>query len=170
MTIHWIQTQSDDVFATLDEIERAIAAGDTGAPPAGPPAIVDQDPYLTESLSIARASWSVDPNQIVTSSRPGLAGVINLFQRLVRRATWWYTLPQWLQASKFHGAVVRIIDVLLDRQRLLGIRIGQIESTNAPAHLFALEQQIQALRDEQRELRRRIQELEQTQSNNHAPR
>lgn len=162
MTIHWIQTQSDDVFDTLDAVERAVAAGETGTPPAGPPIATDQDPYLTESLAVAHGSWSVDPAQIVVSSRPGLAGAINRFQRLVRRATWWYTLPQWQQASGFHGAIVRIVDVLLDRQRLLGIRVGQLESANTPAHIFALEQQIQALRDEQRELRRRIAELEQT--------
>jgi hypothetical protein len=54
-----------------------------------------------------------------------------------------------------------VIDVLLDRQRLLGIRIADLERANLPAHVYALEQQIQALRSEQRELRQRIALLEQ---------
>jgi hypothetical protein len=160
MTIYWIQTQSDDVFAALEEVERALAEGATGQPPAFASAPADADPYLAENLAAAHATWAIDPHAIVTSTRKGLAGPINLFQRVARRLSWWQTLPQWQQASSFHGALVRLVDVLLDRQRLLGIRIGQLEAANLPAHMFALEQQIQALRDEQRELRRRIAELE----------
>jgi hypothetical protein len=125
-----------------------------------PGSSTEPDPYLTESLSVAHATWAIDQQAIVVSSRPGLAAAINAFQGLFRRLTWWHTLPQWQQATTFHGAIVRVIDVLLDRQRLLGIRIGQLESANTRAHIFALEQQIQALRDEQRELRRRVAELE----------
>jgi hypothetical protein len=169
MTIHWITTESDDVFAALEAVERAVTAGDHGVAPPAPAASgsnAEYDSYLAESLGAAHATWAIDQQAIVVSSRPGLAAAINAFQRLFRRLTWWHTLPQWQQATTFHGAVVRVIDVLLDRQRLLGIRIGQLESANTKAHIFALEQQIQALRDEQRELRRRIAELEQATEGN----
>jgi hypothetical protein len=161
MTIYWIKTESDDVFAALAAVEQALASDNVGQPlSTTAPAASDTDSYLTDNLAAARSAWAVDPHAIVVSSRPGLAPAINLFQQLVRRLTWWQTLPQWQQISSFHGALVRIIDVLLDRQRLLGVRVNQLESLNAPAHLFALEQQIQALRDEQRLLRRQIAELE----------
>ena len=161
MSIHWIQTTNDDVFDTLDAVERAVSTGNQGNPPSMAAAqSSDSDPYLVESLTLVHQTWAIDQQAIVMSNRPGLAAGINLFQRIVRRLTWWQSLPQWLQVNSFHGAVVRVIDVVLDRQRLHGIRIGQLESANTAAHLFALEQQIQALRDEQRELRRRLAALE----------
>lgn len=162
MPTYWIQTSSDDVFEALEAVEQALLSGDQGSAPVlpEPVAAVDTDPYLMENLGVAQAHWMVDQQAIVESQRPGVAPVINLFQRVVRRATWWQALPQWQQVSMFHGALVRIIDVILDRQRLLRIRVSQLESANLPAHIFALEQQIQSLRDEQRELRRRVAELE----------
>ncbi len=163
MTTYWIQTSSDDVFEVLAAVDQALQADQHGiAPTLQEPVVAGAaDPYLIDNLAIAHATWMVDSQAIVVSSRPGLGSAINAFQQIVRRVTWWQNLPQWQQVSSFHGALVRIIDVLLDRQRLLGIRIGQLESTNMPAHVFALEQQIQALRDEQRDLRRRVAELEQ---------
>jgi hypothetical protein len=161
MSIHWIKTQSDDVFEALEAIDQAITQQQQGdAPVVAAVVSSDTDPYLTESVAVAHANWAVDQRAIVMSSRPGFGSLINLFQRVVRRLTWWQQSPQWQQANTFHGAVVRVLDVLLDRQRLHHIRLGQLESANTAAHLFALEQQIQALRDEQRSLRKRIAELE----------
>jgi hypothetical protein len=163
MTIHWVSTSSDDVFEALAAVDQALMQGDPGQAPAAsmPAQSADQDPYLIEGVQALHGRWSIDQVAIVHSNRPGLARAINTFQQVVRKATWWYQLPQWNQVSSFHAAVVRVIDVLLDRQRLLGIRIAQLEQANTAAHIFALEQQIQALRDEQRMLRQRIAELEQ---------
>ncbi len=165
MSIHWIQTDSDDVFAALDAVDQAVTHGDQGSAPHIPVTLSnDSDPYLIESLAVVHQSWAIDQNVIIMSTRLGFAGIINLFQRIVRRLTWWQSMPQWLQVNSFHGALVRVVDVLLDRQRLHSIRIGQLESANTNAHIFALEQQIQALRDEQRELRKRLAELERAES------
>jgi hypothetical protein len=163
MATYWVHTTSDDVFEALSAVDQALQSGNQGSAPTSPEIAIagDADPYLTENVATAHTTWMVDSQAIVQSNRPGLGRAINLFQQIVRRATWWQTLPQWQQVSAFHGALVRVIDVLLDRQRLLGIRISQLESTNMPMHVFALEQQIQALRDEQRTLRRRVAELEQ---------
>jgi hypothetical protein len=163
MSIYWIQTESDDVFAALDAVEAALTQGKIGTPPPALPAPVGEaDPYLLESVASAHQTWAVDQSAIVMSSISGIGTLINRFQRVVRRATWWQQSPQWQQVNTFHAAVVRIIDVVLDRQRLHTIRLGQLESANTAAHIFALEQQIQALRDEQRLLRRRISQLEDT--------
>lgn len=162
MTIYWVKTDSTDALDALAAVEQALAQGDTGTPPATKQITTDDpDRYLTENIALAHATWPVDPHEIVNSNRLLLAHAINLFQRLVKKLTWWYALPQWQQVSQFHGAAVRVIDVLVERQRLLSIRLNALESTHLPMHVYALEQQIQALRSEQRELRRRVAELEQ---------
>ena len=160
MTIYWIKTESTQALDTLSAVEAALESGDRGRPPSQANPVEEQDAYLVENLAHAHERWSIDQQAIVVSQHPRLAAGINGFQYLLRRMAWWHTAPQWQQISAWNAAIVRIIDVLLDRQRLLGIRIANLERTNMAMHVYALEQQIQALRDEQRELRRRIAELE----------
>jgi hypothetical protein len=146
-------------------VEQALAAGDTGTPavaPAAqlpaPPDLTAGDAYLAENLAALRARWPLDPHQIVVSSRPGVGPAINGFQRLVRRATWWYTLPQWLQANQFHGAVVRLLDSLLNRQRQDRARLVELEAL--AGRVAILERRLDVSRIERAQLRRRIAELE----------
>jgi len=166
MTIYWVNVDTQDALTLMVAVERALETGDTGTPPppgvaASPAASVNPtDTYLHDNMAIARAVWSVDPHRIVLSSRPGLAAAINAFQRLVRRATWWYTLPQWLQISEFHGAVVRALDALIEKERRLDIRMRDIEQMRLQAHLFALQQQIAVLRARNAELESRVAALE----------
>ncbi len=166
MTIYWVNVDTQDALTLMAAVERALETGDTGTPPppgvaASPAASVNPtDTYLHNNMAIARAVWSVDPHRIVLSSRPGLAAAINAFQRLVRRATWWYTLPQWLQISEFHGAVVRALDALIEKERRLDMRVRDIEQMRLQAHLFALQQQIAVLRARNAELESRVAALE----------
>jgi hypothetical protein len=166
MTIYWVNVDTQDALTLMVAVERALETGDTGTPPppgvaASPAASVNPtDAYLHDNMAIARAVWSVDPHRIVLSSRPGLAAAINAFQRLVRRATWWYALPQWLQISEFHGAVVRTLDALIEKERRLDIRMRDIEQMRLQAHLFALQQQIAVLRARNAELESRVAALE----------
>ncbi|MGQ9547032.1 MAG: hypothetical protein ACUVWS_00245 [Roseiflexus sp.] len=166
MTIYWINVDTQDALDLMAAVERALETGDTGTPPppgvsTSPAAPVNPtDTYLHDNMAIARAIWSVDPHRIVQSSRPVLATAINAFQRLVRRATWWYILPQWLQISEFHGAVVRALDALTEKERQLDTRVRNIEQTRLQAHLFALQQQIAVLRARNAELESRIAALE----------
>ncbi len=166
MTIYWVNVDTQDALTLMVAVERALETGDTGTPPppgvaASPAASVNPtDTYLHDNMAIARAVWSVDPHRIVLSSRPGLAAAINAFQRLVRRATWWYTLPQWLQISEFHGAVVRALDALIEKERRLDMRVRDIEQMRLQAHLFALQQQIAVLRARNAELESRVAALE----------
>lgn len=166
MTVFWINTESDNALALMEAVAHVLEQGDAGAPP--PPGIANAparpidpgDAYLADNLAAARATWSVDPHRIVVSNRPGLAAAINAFQRLTRRATWWYALPQWLQISEFHGALLRALEALAEKERLLGIRVREVEQLRLPAHLFALQQQVATLRGERDRLEQRIAELE----------
>lgn len=166
MTIYWVNVDTQDALTLMAAVERALETGDTGTPP--PPGVSTSpatpvnptDAYLHDNMAIARAIWSVDPHRIVQSSRPVLATAINAFQRLIRRATWWYTLPQWLQISEFHGAVVRALDALIEKERRLDMRVRDIEQMRLQAHLFALQQQIAVLRTRNAELESRIAVLE----------
>jgi hypothetical protein len=166
MTIYWVNVDTQDALTLMAAVERALETGDTGTPPppgvaASPAASVNPtDTYLHDNMAIARAVWSVDPHRIVLSSRPGLAAAINAFQRLVRKATWWYALPQWSQISEFHGAVVRALDALIEKERMLDTRMRDIEQMRLQAHLFALQQQIAVLRARNAELESRLAALE----------
>jgi hypothetical protein len=166
MTITWVRTDNDNVFSALEAVERALATGDTGTPPTAEVVADLADPaagdaYLAENLALARATWPVDPHRIVESRRPGLGVAINAFQRLVRRATWWYALPQWQQISEFHAALVRIVDSLLEHQRQLRVRLTAVEAAYiSRARMQVVEEQISALLAEQQQLRHRIAELE----------
>jgi hypothetical protein len=168
MTVYWVRTENDSALSAMEAVERALREGDTGTPatPAHTPAAASAgsgdpavtDPYLTENMAALRTNWSVDPQRIVVSKRPGLAAAINGFQRLARRATWWYDAPQWQQISEFHASVVRVVDWLLAHQRQLSEQLanGGVIADRTQA----LEEEIYLLRMEQFALRNRIAELE----------
>jgi hypothetical protein len=161
MTVYWVATDSDDALEALAAVDHALATDTRGTPPAPPAAgatHVEVDSYLDENLAAAEATWAVDPHQIVVSNRPGLAAALNAFQRLFRRATWWYTLPQWLQINEHHAAVVRALSALANHDRQSRGRITALERELTRLH--AVERQAQVLRFEQAELRRRISSLE----------
>jgi hypothetical protein len=165
MAIHWTHTESESAADALAAVERALAGGAEEARPAGAmdPQLLDTvrgDPYLAANLVTLHETWAVDPHRIVLSSRPGLAAAINGFQRLVRRATWWFALPQWLQVNAFHGAIVRTIASLVKDRHRLEQQLADIAGGHVLARTALLEQQILALREEQRALRERIAELE----------
>ena len=107
-----------------------------------------------------RASWTVDPWRVVAGRAGALGRIFNLSQRVARRLTWWYTLPQWQQISEFNGAVVRSTDAVLARILRLAARIQELESAHSEPRLRAVEEQLRAARDDQQALLRRIAELE----------
>jgi hypothetical protein len=165
MTIHWAHTNSENAADALTAVEQALAGAT--APPTEPGAVdpqllalVRDDPYLAESLRALHAGWTVDPHAIVVSNRPGLSWAINRFQRLVRRATWWFALPQWLQISAFNGAVVRTSASLLKEQRRLEQRMDDVAGGHVLLRTALLEQEILSLRAEVARLRERIAALE----------
>jgi transketolase len=163
MTIIWAPADSKHALEAMAAVEQALVTGGIGADAAqdyGQGTQHDQA-YLTENLEVLHNEWAVDPQQIVVSTRPYAAWAINRFQRLVRRTTWWYMLPQWLQINTFHGATVRVIDALLARQRSLQEQLLRLENTQMHTRTEALEQQLQLLRGEQLMLQQRIEELEQ---------
>jgi hypothetical protein len=148
----------------MEAVERALAEGDTGTPatatrPAESAETAVSDPYLAENLAAMRAIWSVDPHRIVISGRPVLAGMINRFQRFIRRGTWWYTLPQWQQISEFHGAATRVAEALLEHQRQLREQAAAAMFTPI-GRTQALEEQLQLLRMDLMGLQNRVAELE----------
>jgi hypothetical protein len=164
MTVYWVRTDNTSAFAAMEAVERALTENDTGTPDTATRTTPAPDPtggdaYLRENLDRMAATWAVDPHRIVTSSRPGLAVAINGFQRLVRRGTWWYTLPQWQQISEFHGALARVIESLLEHHRRLREHVASGEFTPI-GRTQALEEQVQLLRIEQLALQNRIAELE----------
>lgn len=165
MSIYWVHAPSDNALDAMAAVEQALASGDTGlAPTTAEPApepldVSGGDSYLAESIALLHATWPVDQGRIVESSRPYLGWALNRFQGLVRKATWWYALPQWLQAEQFHGATVRTLDSILEHQRQLRARVAALESPHTVDRMQGLEEQLRALRAEHQELLRKIDAL-----------
>jgi hypothetical protein len=161
MTITWVHSESDNVFDALEAVERGLAQAE-----AAPPAALQHedlfmdDSYLADNVGVMRANWTVDPWCVVVSRAGALGRLLNLGQRVARRLTWWYTLPQWQQISEFNGAVVRSTDAVLARILRLAARIHELESAHSEPRLRAVEEQLRAARDEHQALLRRIAELE----------
>ena len=163
MSIYWVRADSDEPLEVIAAVERALVADDTSTPP--PPVHAAHDPfagdtYLAENLDLARATWSVDSQRITDSHLPLVGALLNRAQGLARRATAWYTRPQWNQATIFHGAVVRVIDSLMAHQQRLHGRVQALENLYLLTHIESIEQQLAALRRERMELLERIKALE----------
>jgi hypothetical protein len=162
MTVYWVNSPTDSAFDAMQAVEQALETGDTGLAPSVP--VVEPEPldisagdsYLATSLESLHATWPIDPHAIVASNRPYLGWAINRFQQLVRRATWWYTLPQWLQVAEFHGATVRTIDSMLEQQRQLRLRLAALETPHTVDRIQALEAQLRGLRADLEALRREV--------------
>lgn len=161
MTIVWAHAKSSDVFEALAAVEQALAQSETA-----PAADVQTeeyfmgDSYLAENVGVMRATWSIDPWRVVAGRAGALGRAFDLGQRVVRRLTWWYALPQWQQISQFNGAVVRSTDAVLARVLRLAVRIYELESAHSEPRLRSVEEQLRAARDEQQLLLRRVAELE----------
>jgi hypothetical protein len=96
MTIYWVNSDGTSARDAIAAIERALAENDHGqAPAAALPASERNDPFLDENLGHLHAAWPVYEAAVIMSNRPRLARGIVAFQRVVRKATWWYAHPQW---------------------------------------------------------------------------
>ena len=157
MTIIWSRTNSKDVAASIGAVERALAEAEREQRAAENDLLGDA--YLTEQIAALRREWSVD----TTTTLPGGAGALGRLmgagRSLVRRATWWYQLPQWQQVNQFHGASVRVIDSLLAGLSQLRQRILLLEADSVK--LKSLEEQLSIAYERQNHL---LEELHRLQS------
>jgi hypothetical protein len=161
MTITWAHTDSNNIFDALEAVERALEQAESA-----PPAAVQTedlfmgDTYLADNVGVMRATWAVDPWRVAAGRAGALGRVFNLGQRVLRRLTWWYTLPQWQQITQFNGAVLRSTDAILARVLRLATRIHELESAHSEPRLRGVEEQLRVAREEQQQLLRRVAELE----------
>lgn len=164
MTIIWSRTNSKNAAASIEAVERALAdarkLNDLSAED------LLGDPYLKEQVQSLRNEWAID----MAATHPGgdgaLGKLVSTFRSLVRRATWWYQLPQWQQVHQFHGTSVRVVDSLLGGMGLMRQRILLLEEK--AVKLKSLEEQLgiayerqRVLMEEVSRLRNEVQELKQ---------
>ena len=151
MTIIWSRTGSGSAADSIRAVSEALAEAERqqARAPIGDPFMGDT--YLAEQVMALRQDWPVDVMGTLPAS-PGLGGrLFGAGQRLLRRATWWYMLPQWEQVNAFHGLSVRVIDSLLAglselRQRILLLEAGNVKLKTLEEQLgIAYERQVQML-------------------------
>ena len=80
---------------------------------------VSQSVSVDDQLRALHAQWSINPNEIIHSNRPRFGPAIVRFQRLVRRATFWYLNPILDQIVAFNAGVVRALSGLRAEQESL---------------------------------------------------
>ncbi|MBI2862518.1 MAG: class I SAM-dependent methyltransferase [Chloroflexi bacterium] len=103
-----------EVRRRLQERERAgITSPDLSIRLIGTRFEADTDaPDVQGTLVEVEAASRLDLQAIVRSSRPVLGPPINLFQRVVRRLTWWYTFPLMVQVALFQVQATRALKSL----------------------------------------------------------
>ncbi|WP_322816899.1 hypothetical protein [Chloroflexus sp.] len=166
MSIYWIRFQGDSAAEAMKAVADALYQGEHGvAPDAGygektmsePEVTTSGEGYLQSNLQTLYTSWSIDPLRAEPPADQRLISRLRVHvQHLIRRATRWYFFAPWLQANEFHGAVVRIIEVLLARQQQFQQQINDYHY-----RLHAAEQQIHLLRNELAITRQHLMELKQ---------
>ncbi len=171
MSIYWVRFQGESAADAMRAVADALSRDERGiAPventietqvetpePAPVTETVDDDTYLQTNLQTLHAAWSIDPLRPELPTDQRLMSRLRVhLQHLVRRLTRWYILSPWLQTNEFHAAIVRIIDVFLDRQQQM-----RQELLDCQYRLQAAEQQIHLLRNELSLAQQRIMELRQ---------
>ncbi|MEF3274046.1 MAG: hypothetical protein K6356_06520 [Chloroflexus sp.] len=166
MSIYWVRFQGDSALEAMKAIAEALRQDERGEAPVETPVIqeplpkpepTDGDDYLQQNLQIMHTTWSIDPlrpelpadQRLITRLRVHL-------QHLIRRLTRFYVMSPWLQANEFHGAIVRIIEVLLARQEQWRREMNEYQY-----RLQAAEQQILFLRNELAMARQQVAGLQQ---------
>jgi hypothetical protein len=157
------------VSAKLGELERSGQLGSlqTALLPSG-----GQSISLDDQIRTLHAQWAINPNEIIHSSRPGLGEGIRRFQRLVRRGTFWYTVPIVEQINAFNGGVVRALTGLrshqsalqdeIDRLAVMASSTGSATAQESPPFDFKREERLSELGRQVAELSERLAELEAT--------
>jgi hypothetical protein len=115
---------------------------------------------LKDNVQVMRDTWEVDVWRVAEMKMPVLGFFLRLGQRIVRRLTWWYTLPQAQQISQFHAASVRTTDAVLARILELSARLQTLEHVHSEQRLQLLEEQLRDARYDQQKLLHRVAELE----------
>lgn len=164
MTIIWSRTNSKNAAASIEAVERALADARKLNNLSAEDLI--GDPYLKEQVQALRNEWAID----LAASQPGgggfVGGLVGKFRALVRRATWWYQLPQWQQVHQFHGSSVRVVDSLLGgmglmRQRILLLEEKAIKLKSLEEQLGIAYERQRVLMEEVSRLRSEVEELKQ---------
>lgn len=164
MSIYWVRFQGESaadvmraVAAALQQDDRGAAPDQAAAPAPATTVLAGDDEYVQRNLTTLHTQWSIDP------LRPDppvdqrlISRALVHAQHFIRRITRWYVMNPWLQTNEFHAAVVRIIDVILDRNDRLHRELYEMRY-----RLQSAEQQVNLLRNELAITRQHLLELRQ---------
>lgn len=155
MSITWAGNTGEHIDDMVAAVGQAIAGEAPARAEAKPEDLFMGDRYLAENVGQMRAGWEINPWAVVPGGR-----IFDLFQRAVRRLTWWHTRPQLDQVSRFNSAAVRALEALLVRVLRLSQRMHALEASNSETRMRTFEEQLRAAREEHARLAHRVAQLE----------
>lgn len=109
-----------DVELLLDRVSVAVRKWEKGESPSlDLSMMLGQAARTDERIAQLKRQWNVDLSVTVHSTRPVLGPGIIRFQRLVRKATWWYLEPIFQQVRAFQRNAAQVVDRLARDQKEL---------------------------------------------------
>jgi hypothetical protein len=140
-SIFTVDVETRDVEGVIEGLAESLQRWEKGARPALDLSAVTSDGggSLGEQARRLKLQWNVDANAIIHSNRPGLGPAIIRFQRLVRRATWWFFEPILQPIRLFQRNAARVVDGLAQNDEVMAARVTQLE-----ARVAELEHQLEA--------------------------
>ena len=156
-----MQAQGVDVDQVMEEVNRAVAAPDTllaefwkEQRAQAPNLAFLYPPYsktLVVNLDMVSRNWEIDPEFELGSRRRLVGRLVVAFKRAARAGLRWYVNPIVHQVRKFNMLVTRTLHDLANNVDEVRGRVTELEKSDAPARMNALEERLDRLEKEEGE-------------------
>jgi len=119
-----VYSQPPDVESLMRQVEQKLQQWENGKD-LGPLRLTAlpfgrNDADAEQMIGLLSSQWDVNSRAIIHSTRPVLSRPIIVFQRVVRRLTWWYLEPLLQQIRDFHLHVAKSVSHIFRRQQAQG--------------------------------------------------
>ena len=150
-----MQVKGVDVDQIMEEVNRAVAAPDTLLAEfwkenrtQAPNLAFLYPPYsktLVVNLDMVSRNWEIDPEFELGSRRRLVGMLVVAFKRAARAGLRWYINPIVHQVRKFNMLVTRTLHDLANNLDEVSGRVTELEKSEAPGRLAALEERLDRL-------------------------
>ena len=121
MNLFSAYSQPPDVELLMQQVEQKLQQWENGKD-LGPFRLTAlpfgrNDADSEQMIGLLSSQWDINGRAIIHSTRPVLSRPIIVFQRVIRRLTWWYLEPLLQQIRDFHLQVAKSVSYVFRRQQ-----------------------------------------------------